>query len=735
MEFKVLGPMEVLEGGCRLDVGPRMPQAVLAILVINANRVVSVDRLIDQLWGDTPPATATPMLQGYVSRLRRALEPDRTPGTSARVLVTQPPGYVLRTPTDAVDSERFETLTREGLAALAQGRPTAAGEALRRGLALWRGAPYGDLAFESFVQTEIARLAGLRASASEALAEADLALGHHVEVISDLERLAAADPLRERRWELLALAYYRSGRQAHALRTLDQARTTLVEELGLEPGPSLRRLEGDILAQSASLDWTPPAEDGGPIGASAVDTDRSGTPDPPGTPDIPPAPERLLVGRTSELAGLVAALADVRAGSSRTVLLSGEPGMGKTRLAEELARLATAQGALVAWGQCHDAEVAPAFWPWVQVLSALVLRGDAESVRAALGSGASHIANLVPDVKDVAGVDLAPIPLMEPDAARGQLFAAVAAFVQRLARARPIVLVVDDLHWADIASLELLQVVSREIQSAPVLLVCTYRVHDAQAAEPVMRALGQLGRQAGLVRIRPAGLTETDVAALVEETTGGAPPPGLAETIRARTEGNPFFVSELVALLGQPDQILAGHIPTGVREAIRLRLTRLPEEGTALLGVAAVIGRDIDVEVLAASAGVDAELALDLVELALLLGVVVESAQSPGRFRFSHALGTRHPVRRPLEPAAGTAAPAGRRSPRTPPSPRPPAVRSGPPLPGGRSRRHGGQGDRLRRRPRLPGQRRLRLRVGRAPARPGARPAVVDAGERRTVAT
>ena len=319
------------------------------------------------------------------------------------------------------------------------------------------------------------------------------------------------------------------------------------------------------------------------------------------------------------------------------MLLSGEPGIGKTRLAEELVRLATAEHALVGWGQCHEADVAPPFWPWVQLLSALVRHGDPDTVRAALGSGASQVAQIVPEVKDVAGVDLAPISLMAPDAARGLLFGAVGTFVQRLASARPVVLVLDDLHWADVDSLHLLQVVCRGIQSSSVLLVCTYRDLDGQAAPPVMAALGLLGRQAGLVRIRPAGLNEADVAILVEEATGSRPLPGLAETIRARTEGNPFFVSELVALLGG-DEELRRNVPVGVRDAIRLRLARLPDDAVALLGVGAVIGRDFGIELLGASAGVDDERALDALELALLVGVVVENTQSPGMFRFSHAL-------------------------------------------------------------------------------------------------
>lgn len=261
MEFRVLGPMDVVNGAHPVELGPRMPRAVLALLILNANRAVSLDRIVDQLWGENPPPTAGTAVQGYVSGLRRSLEPGRAPRTQARVIVTQAPGYLLDVPAEAVDAIRFETLTGRGRAALGDGRPEAAGAALRKGLALWRGAPYGDLAYETFVQREIARLAELRSAASEALVEADLALGDLTSVVGDLEWLLDADPLRERRWELLALAYYRTGRQADALRAVSRARRILAEELGLEPGPSLRKLEHDILVQSPALDWTAPTLD------------------------------------------------------------------------------------------------------------------------------------------------------------------------------------------------------------------------------------------------------------------------------------------------------------------------------------------------------------------------------------------------------------------------------------------------------------------------------------------
>ena len=369
MEFNVLGPVEVKAGERIVELGPRMHRALLALLLIDANRVVSVDRLLDALWGEEPPPTATNALQGYVSNLRRVLEPDRPPRSAPRVLLTQSPGYVLRVDPGAVDAIRFEAAVSKGRTLLMDGHPSEARDTLVLGLALWRGTPFADLAFESFVQTEMNRLTELHATASEDLAEARLAAG---EVrVAELGALVEAQPLRERRWELLMLALYRSGRQADALRAFSQARRTLVDELGIEPTPSLRQLEEDILRQGPRLDWTPPAD----LSRAALRQVGAGAdeqhPGPPVPVPLPLTGERgPFVGRTSELGTLDRALDEALGGRGRAALLSGEPGIGKTRLASELAEKAAGRGAAVAWGRCVEGDSAPAFWPWTQILRA-----------------------------------------------------------------------------------------------------------------------------------------------------------------------------------------------------------------------------------------------------------------------------------------------------------------------------------------------------------------------------
>jgi DNA-binding SARP family transcriptional activator len=253
MEFQVLGPLEVRDGGNSLALGAPKQRAVLALLLLHANEPVSVDRLIDDLWGEHPPRTAAKSLQVYVSGLRKFL-PSET-------LLTRTSGYMLRVAEDEFDLARFERLQAQAR----QTEPARAAELLRDALALWRGPPLADFAYEPWALAEIARLAELRVAALEERVDADLALGRHGELVGELEALVARHPLRERARGQLMLALYRSGRQAEALASYQEGRRALVEDLGIEPGRDLQKLERSILRQDPALDvgrsdtsWTQP---------------------------------------------------------------------------------------------------------------------------------------------------------------------------------------------------------------------------------------------------------------------------------------------------------------------------------------------------------------------------------------------------------------------------------------------------------------------------------------------
>ena len=252
MDFRILGPLEVLDEGGAIALGGSKQRALLALLLLHVNETLSTDRLIDELWGERPPANAAKTVQMQIVRLRKALAGQAGDGP-ADVVVTRERGYELRLDPERVDSHRFERLVAEGRSELAGGHPQLAVSALERALSLWRGQPLAELAYEPFAQREIARLDDLRVAALEQLIEAKLALGAHAEVMGQLEVLIAEHPYRERLRAQLMLALYRSERQADALQAYQSARRTLVEELGIEPGERLRELERAILAQDPAL--------------------------------------------------------------------------------------------------------------------------------------------------------------------------------------------------------------------------------------------------------------------------------------------------------------------------------------------------------------------------------------------------------------------------------------------------------------------------------------------------
>jgi len=237
IEFRILGPLEVEDEGRLVPPGGTRQRAVLAILLLHRGEAVSVDRLVDELWGERPPDTATKTVQVYVSRLRKEL--------GQGVLLTRGGGYVLDIEPDQLDAERFQRLTAEGRDALERGEARSASEQLRQALDLWRGPPLADLAYEPFAPSHIARLEELRLVALEHRIEADLVLGNHAALIPEIETLVGEHPARERLRAQLILALYRSGRQTDALASYRDARKALVEELGLEPSASCRSSGSD----------------------------------------------------------------------------------------------------------------------------------------------------------------------------------------------------------------------------------------------------------------------------------------------------------------------------------------------------------------------------------------------------------------------------------------------------------------------------------------------------------
>lgn len=582
MEFRILGPLEAFDGDRAIALGGTRQRALLAMLLLNARRVVSTDRLIDELWlGERGAEKA---LQVAISRLRKAL--------GSELIVTRPPGYELRIDAGDLDLGRFEASAAGGRAALAAGDPAAASKKLDEALAQWRGPALADLAHEPFGQAEITRLEDLRDSAQEDRIAARLELGHEAELVPELRELIDRCPLRERLHGQLMLALYRSGRQAEALDAYAHARRELVEQLGIEPGRELRELHEAILRQEPQLE------------RAAVTTPAS------------EAAGGTFVGRGRDLDQLEAALESALDARGRVALVVGEPGVGKSRLAEELIAKARAGGVTVLTGRCWEAGGAPAYWPWVQVMR--TYRPGSEAV-------------LEPSE--------ATAPGASPESARFRLFEEVVVRLTEAAREEPLLLVLDDLHAADEPSLLLLQFVTRAIRDSRLLIVCAFRDVDPTFSVPLNAAVAELTREPHVSHISLTGLSEPAVAEYVELVTGAPAAPDSVRAIHGRTAGNPLFVEEVVSLSeaeGGLDASLS--IPPGIRSVIGRRVGRLAAGCRELLAPASVFGREFRVDALAQLCAATPAGLLDTLDEAMVERVVEEVPGAPGRLRFGHVL-------------------------------------------------------------------------------------------------
>jgi tetratricopeptide (TPR) repeat protein len=348
------------------------------------------------------------------------------------------------------------------------------------------------------------------------------------------------------------------------------------------------------------------------------------------------------VGRDREVAELVAGLEDAVGGRGRLFLIAGEPGIGKTALAEHLAGLAVQRGARVLWGRCWEGGGAPPFWPWAQMIGTLAEDCQQQALTAWLGAGAAHVAQVVPGLTERLGTAPAPAaPARESDAARFYLFEAITGFFRRAAAVEPLLLVLDDLHAADDPSLLLLEFLARELRGARQLVVGTYR--DVAAARPLGLgdAVGQLVREGQLLNLR--GLDRGDVTALIEALSGAAPSEARVAAVHERTEGNPLFVREAVRLLAAQATLerpgrLDVPIPGSVRAVIQRRLAPLSADAVQVLSAAAVVGREFDLALVGPVCELPAGRVLGALSEALAVGVVAEEPGTVGAYRFSHAL-------------------------------------------------------------------------------------------------
>jgi DNA-binding SARP family transcriptional activator len=797
MDFRILGPLEVHEGGRRLSLGGARQRALLALLLLRANEAVTADSLIDDLWGETPPATARKALQVHVSTLRKEVGPER--------ILTGPAGYTIVLEPEELDLDRFERLRSEARDAFERSDATGAAARLRDALGLWRGRPLADVGYESFAQAEIARLEELRLTTLEERIEADLALGRHTDLVAELEALVSAEPLRERLRGQLILALYRSGRQAEALEEYQAARRALVEELGIEPSRSLQELQQAILAQDRVLDAAAPRstavstktvtvlftdlvgstelfsslereaadqlrrtffslqrdavaatggievkslgdglmvvfssvsaaldcanamqqqidrharrhdlplsmrigishgealeEEGDYHGAPVIEAARlcaaaeggqifvadllrmlagqgdrdfeqlgglrlKGLPEPlpvselrwaplVARPPPVPLPERIssaragrLFGRSAEHALLRAALERASDGERQVALIAGEPGIGKTRLAAEVAAEGHAAGATVLYGRC-DEEIGPPYQPFVEAVGHYVQHAGEDLLARHLSTRTAELARLVPELGGRVDED----PRSDGEPQPYLLFAAVGALFASASRDRPIVLVLDDLHWAAKPTVLMLRQLISSNDPMNLLVLGTYRSTEPSDDQPIGELLAALHREPGVTRVSLEGLDGPEVVELVGAAAGhdlDDAEVGLAQALHRETDGNPFFVQELFRHLAEspaePDgqgalaDPAAAGLPVSAREVIAQRVVRVGPGAQQVLSLAAVIGHEFDLDLLSRVADMDEEELLDVLDGAVRAALLSEAPGTAPRFSFTHAL-------------------------------------------------------------------------------------------------
>jgi DNA-binding CsgD family transcriptional regulator len=355
-----------------------------------------------------------------------------------------------------------------------------------------------------------------------------------------------------------------------------------------------------------------------------------------------------LIGRQPELAVLTAALDDAKAGRGRLVMLAGEPGIGKTRLVQELATLAKASGVQVLWGWCYEGEGAPSYWPWVDSLRTYIRSTEPGLLKTQLGNGAATIGEMVPDVLAILdGIPAAPT--MEPDQARFRLFDAITRFLKTASEDTPLLLVIDDLQWADQPSLVLLEFLAQQLDGSRILVAGTYRDTEAPPESPLGVSLARLARMASFQRLPITGLPSEDVGGFVQGETGITPPEQLLSFIHSHTDGNPFFLGEVVRYLAEQGRLDEASenssgsedlgVPQGIRDVIGQRLLRLSGPCNLALTTASIIGREFEFDLLAAlTESANREELLDLLEEAISARIIEDLPGDAIRYQFRHTL-------------------------------------------------------------------------------------------------
>ena len=569
MDFRILGPLEALDEGHAVALGGIKQRAVLALLLVHANETLSTDRLIDELWGERPPATPAKTLQMHISRLRRALGGGATDGSNG-MLVTRDRGYVLQLDPELLDAYRFERLGSQGRTELGVGRPVQAAAALEEALSLWRGPALADLAYEPFAQSEITRLEELHVDAHELLIEAMLALGRHAELVGYLEALIREHPYRERLRGQLMLALYRCDRQAEALQAYQDARSKLVEELAIEPGARLRELERAILSQDPGL----------------------ATPDPLPVPAAPRAQIEALLEREGPLAAIEELIDSAASSEGSALVVEAAAGLGKSALLAVAQDRGVARGLTVAFAGGADLERDFPFGIVRQLFEPLIAREAGRSGRDLFEGAAALASPLLGAPHDVTSSDPSLTRSFEsPGAAMHGLYWLAVHLTER----RPMLLCVDDAHWGDAASLRWLHYLARRLEGLPLAVVMGTRPGEAGLDSEVLAAIAAEGCTR-LVRLEP--LSPDASGTFVRRALGVPADDEFCAACHTVSGGNPFLLGELTGTLAREGveptdasvAMVREFVPDSVTRSLALRLGRLTDAAGALARSLAILG-------------------------------------------------------------------------------------------------------------------------------------------------
>ncbi|MEV7626261.1 BTAD domain-containing putative transcriptional regulator [Actinoplanes sp. NPDC089786] len=592
LHAEVLGQLRAVVDGADVALGPSRQRAVFAVLVSQVGRAMTRDELVDAVWGDSAPASAGGSLHTYVSGLRRVL------GSAAERLSTVAGGYQLTA--SSVDVEKLTHCRGEAGRRFQQGDLPGAIAALDQGIALWRGEPYADVS-GPYVEQERQRLAEMRLSMLEQRARAALELGRGGEVVTELQGLVRDHPLHEALYELLMRALATSGRTADALEVYQTARDTLIAELGIEPGATLRKLQKDLLAGDATETAPPPAARPEPlprlqIAPAHVTRARSGVP---------------FVGRHDELSLLSGLVDDLAQGRGNAVWLEGEAGIGKSELLAAAFARTTAAGCQVAWSVADELGQRV---PYQVLMEALGLESTSSDPRLAA------VAERV----------------------QGEGDTGLLAFVREACLQAPLLLIVDDMHWADESSVLAWGRLAGAVRRLPLLLVAATRP-DTRLGQ-LRRAL--IGREAHMLDLEP--LSTPEVETLIGGIVGGAPGEGL-RSLAARAGGNPLYTREMAADLVRQRSVtvidgvaevaesVVDKMPASLIGAVRRTLESLSPDTQEVLRLAALLGMEFAAADVVALTGRSPVLLVRTFDEAVAAHVIVES----GRF-----LTFRHPFLR-----------------------------------------------------------------------------------------